>query len=574
MNSQQWKNVLDHLDEDIVDSAAEHLSSDDADEDSTEYHPDSKPREYRNISRRTRHGGLFIGMGTVAAAAAITGVIIVNNSGSIQQPMLSTGAALKSASVEAADSLVIEDSGELTSSFMISSDISAIPTGFSAAELSLFEDFFYGTWTDTDTTIDLCYSANSAFSDDYICTGIEQTDGGCYMGALSSVDQYDLWYVRPADNSGMMYIFRNVSLSDGVIQYNADGTISCERMEKFQLSSASPNEYNVLGYFGKVKLADDIGMTPDALYNKVELDTYAGSSAGAAHWTRRSGGYTSPWDKVVLREQTEDSVVMSMSFTQSEDDSRTVYFDMYWFLTDAGYWDLQNVQKSRDVFALTADDLRVTLRQSDLDIFEQYFAWIWTSDMEELALNYSQDIFSVSNVCGGFYADEDGWYMYQLMGSAAEPYIQVYYIPYDDPFTMYLYEPDNFGYAMQDNYLAVYTHTDSGLDEPVTWHMSWLGLQRWILDKAGSSDENSLADAIYSALTVIWNDSMSADNYDGSGDSFEGYVMEELSSVKYRLMFQVFDQDNNSQWVSVVIRFADGAWELLPADGIAAETVG
>lgn len=31
MNSQQWKNVLDHLDEDIVDSAAEHLSSDDAD---------------------------------------------------------------------------------------------------------------------------------------------------------------------------------------------------------------------------------------------------------------------------------------------------------------------------------------------------------------------------------------------------------------------------------------------------------------------------------------------------------------------------------------------------------------
>ena len=50
--------------------------------------------------------------------------------------------------------------------------------------------------------------------------------------------------------------------------------------------------------------------------------------------------------------------------------------------------------------------------------------------------------------------------------------------------------------------------------------------------------------------------------------------MEELSSVKYRLMFQVFDQDNNSQWLSVVLRFADGAWELLPADGIAAETVG
>lgn len=64
---------------------------------------------------------------------------------------------------------------------------------------------------------------------------------------------------------------------------------------------------------------------------------------------------------------------MSMSFTQSEDDSRTVYFDMYWFLTDAGYWDLQNVQKSRDVFALTADDLRVTLQAERPGYFRAVF---------------------------------------------------------------------------------------------------------------------------------------------------------------------------------------------------------
>lgn len=574
MNSQQWKNVLDHLDEDIVDSAAEHLSSADADEDSTEYHPDSKPREYRNISRKTRRGGLFIGMGTVAAAAAITGVILVNNSGVRQQPMMGAGAALKSASVEAADSLVIEDSAELVSSFTIPSDISVMPTGFSAAELTLFEDFFYGTWTGTDTTIDLSYSANSAFGEDYPCTGIQQTESGCYMGALSSVDQYDLWYVRPADNSGMMYIYRNVSLSDGVIQYNADGTISCERTEKFQLSSTSPNEYNTLGYFGKIKLADDIGMTSEALYNRVELDTYAGSGAGAGHWTRRSGGYTSPWDKVVLREQTEDSVVMSMAFTQSEDSSRTVYFDMYWSLTDAGSWNLQNVQKSRDVFALTADDLRVTLRLSDLDIFEQYFAGTWTSDTEELVLSYSQDIFDINNTCGGFYADEDGWCMYQLVDSAEVAYTRVYYIPYDDPFTMYMYEPDKFGYAMQDNYLAVYTHTDFGLEELDTAHMSWLGLQRWILDNADASDENALSEAVYSAFTDIGNDSLSAYNYNGSGDEFEGFIMEELSSGKYRLTFQLFDQENKSQWVSVVLRFVDNVWELLPVDGITSDTAG
>lgn len=578
MNSQQWKNVLDQLDEDIVNSAAERLSSAESDEDPSQYPVDSSPREYKNISRKKKRGGLFIGIGSVAAAAAVTGIVLVRNVPVQQEASeLKDGASLKAASAmtTAPSPLVIEDAAEHVSSFTAEQghDINEFPAGFSGASLTLFEEYFYGAWTGEETTIDLCYSANSAFGGDYTCTGIKQTDAGCYMGAQSGT-QYDLWYVRPDDNSGMMYIFRNVSLSDGVIQYNDDGTISCGSTESFQLSSTSPDEYNTTGYFGMLKLADDLGMTPEALYSQAELDTYAGSDAGEAHWIRSESGYSSPWDKVVLKSKSEDNIVMSMAFTQSDDSLRTMYFDMYWYLTDSGEWALQDVRKSRDVFALTADDLRVTLTLSDLDIFEMYFAGTWASDTEEFVLSYSQDIFNSTGYCGGFYTDQDGWYMYQLMDPTETPYTQVYYVPYSDPFTMYLYEPDIYGYAAQDNYLAVYTHTDSGLDEPVTWHMSWLGLQRWILDNAGSSDENSLADAIYSALTAIGNDSMSAYNYDGSGDSFEGYVMEELSSEKYRLMFQVFDQDNNSQWLSVVLKKVDDQWELLPADGITVDTAG
>lgn len=578
MNTQQWKNVLDHLDEDIVDSAAEHLSSD-ADGDSSEYHPDSKPREYRNIGRKRRHGGLFLGIGA-AAAAAVAGVVVISNRA--QQPVpVSAGAALRSASVEASDSLVIEDPAELVSAFKVSGNTVTVPSEFSAAELPLFQQYFYGTWSGQETMINLCYSANSAFGEDYVCTGIEQSADGCYMGALNSVSEYDLWFV-PAESTDTMYIYRNVSLNDGAVIYDENGAVSCEETEKFEKYSASPNEYNVLGYFGRVKLADTVGMTPNALYNNVELDTFDGSDAGEAHWIREAGGYSSPWDKVVLKDQTDSSFVMSMAFTQSDDIARTMYFDLYWSLDDNGTWSMHNVRKSRDVFAMTADDLRVTLTLSDFDIFEMYFAGTWTSDTEEFLLNYTQDIFGCTGTCGGFYADVDGWYMYRLLPSTALEstvdglwqHTQVYFVPYDDPNKMYVYEPDIFGYAGQENYLAVYTHTDSSLEELDASHMSWLGLQRWILDTRSTYDENSLSNAVYSAFKDIGNDSVSILNYNGSGDPFEGFVIEELSVGKYRLSFQLFDHNNKSEWVSVVLKFTDNIWEMLPVDGITADTAG
>lgn len=576
MNSQQWKDVLDKLDEDIVDSAAERFSSADADEDPSQYPADGRPREYKNISRKSKRGGLFIGIGSVVAAAAITGVVLVRNLPARQEPTpLSEGACLKSASATTtAAALEIEEAEELVSSFTMGSSgvISTIPAEFS---MELFNDVFYGTWSGENGLENLCYSANSAFGDDYTCTGIERMPDGCYMGAQSG-SQYDLWFV-PADSTETLYIYRNVTLIDGVVQYD-NGTIACESIDKLVSAGTTPDEYPVMGYFGKLKLAEDLGMTADALFSKVTLDTYEGSDAGEAHWFRAEK-YSSPWDKVVLKEKTDVSIVMSMAFTQSDNDARTMYFDMYWFRTDDITWAMQDVKKSSDVFAMTADDLRVTLNTSDLDIFEMYYSGTWTSDTDEIVLNYSSDIFDCSNTCGGFYAGEDGWCMYKIVESTTsedsdEYYTQVYFIPYGDPFTMYLYEPDIFGYTGHENYLAEYTRTDSGLDELDTSHMSWLGLQRWIIDTGSTADENSLAKTVYSAFSDIGNEYGSADNYNGSGDLFEGYVIEELSTGKYRLTFQLFDQENKSQWVSVVLEKAGSEWEVLPVDGIKADTAG
>ena len=168
--------------------------------------------------------------------------------------------------------------------------------------------------------------------------------------------------------------------------------------------------------------------------------------------------------------------------------------------------------------------------------------------------------------------------MYKIVKSMSDDsdayYTQVYFIPYDDPFTMYLYEPDIFGYTGRDNYLAEYTRTDSGLEELDMSHMSWLGLQRWIIDAGSTADENSLAKAVYSAFSDIGNENSNAGNYNGSGDPFEGYVIEELSTGKYRLTFQLFDQENQSQWVSVVLEKTSSEWEVLPVDGITADSDG
>lgn len=577
MNSQQWKNVLDQLDDDIVDSAAERFNGADAAEEHSAFQEDNKPREYKNNSSRKRFGGLFIGLGSVAAAAAVTGIVLVRNLPAVQDVTpLSEGAELKAVSSVSSTAIEIQEPVALVSSYTATERLEVMPSAFTSDDFALFDKYFNGYWTNENSSIMLDYSAGSPFGEDYTCTGIERISNGCYMAAQNG-SQYDLWYVSSEDNSGMMYIYRNVSLTDGMIQYNDDGTISCGSTESFRLSGASPDKYNTLGYFGKLKLAYDLGMTPEALYTQVELDTYAGTDSGEAHWLRSDGGYSSPWDKVVLKEQNDSSIVMSMAFSMQDQPESITYFDLYWVPTDGETWALDNVRRSNDLFVWTAQDLRESLTLSDLDIFEMYYSGKWSAGSDEITLSYSQDIFTPNNICGGFYAGDDGLFMFDLITvpeSAEEAYTQVYFIPYDDPFTMYMYEPDIFGYAMQDNYLAMYSHTDSSLDELDTVRMSWLGLQRWILDTDGASGEGTLSKAVYSAFTDIGNADINVNNYNGSGDPFEGYVIEELSSGKYRLTFQLFDKENKSQWVSVVLQLIDNNWEVLPVDGITTDTEG
>ena len=564
MNPQLWKNVLDGLDEDIVNSAAERFGNGRYDDESPESYPaDDKPLVYSFPEKKKSRRHLWAGIGAGTAAAAAVVVVVgaalrFRPAESNIQP-LSEGASMKSASVSGIQSAEVQEPAVLVDSFT-KSQLQEIPAGFTAAELPaaelpLFEEYFYGAWSAGDFTVMLGWGADSAFGSDYECTGIEVTDDGCYMGAYDG-SAYDLWFV-PASDMETLYIYRNVTLNDGVVQHTENG-IACESTDMLTGSAAS-EEYSALGYFGRIKLADDMGMTADMLFNKTQLETYEGSGSGAEVWTR-SESYEPIWDKVVLKSQADSVVEMSMAFTNSA--GTIQYFDLGWTASDDGSWYLYSVEKSMDVFARTADDLKVTLTMSDLDIFENYYFGTWTSDSGDITLNYSQDIFGNGTYCGGFYAGTDGWSMYSYCGDK----VQVYYIDYSDPFTMFLYEPDQFGYAKQGGYICEYTHGDYGSVEYDTSAISWLGLQRWILDTWSATDHNSLSQAVYSAIKDTRNDYWS-DEY-GKDELFEGYVINRISENKYQFMFQQFSADGESRWVTMVLSFQDNEWSVLPADGI------
>ena len=157
MDPQHWKNILDGLDEDIVDSAAERFGGARYSDDSPETYPaDDKPMVYVYPEKKRSRRHLWAGIGTGAAAAAVVavaaGVSLINRQPQIGGMVpLSQGTAQKTSSTApSSTTLEIRGAAELESTFTISTQIEAIPSGFSAAELTLFQEYFYGVWADGD----------------------------------------------------------------------------------------------------------------------------------------------------------------------------------------------------------------------------------------------------------------------------------------------------------------------------------------------------------------------------------------------------------------------------------------
>ena len=73
MKAESWKKIVDGLDDDIVDSAAERLSKPEhfTVDDVEAFTHDGKPTEYKYPSERKKHRGLYIGIGSRCGGGGI-----------------------------------------------------------------------------------------------------------------------------------------------------------------------------------------------------------------------------------------------------------------------------------------------------------------------------------------------------------------------------------------------------------------------------------------------------------------------------------------------------------------------
>lgn len=147
MKAESWKKIIDDLDDDIVDSAAERLSKPEHStvDDMEAFTHDGKPTEYKYPSERKKHRGLYIGIGSAAAAAAVAGFVLLNNSGLVMSPNPVLTAESSSAETYATTPFVayVEKSAPDTQSELVSIQTDGI-------DFDLFDEYFYDVWEMTD----------------------------------------------------------------------------------------------------------------------------------------------------------------------------------------------------------------------------------------------------------------------------------------------------------------------------------------------------------------------------------------------------------------------------------------
>lgn len=548
MKKNFWQDVMDGVDKDIAEFSAErlsHISDGNADED---YTGDCKPTVYSFPQRSKGHKkGLFIGIGSVAAAAAVAGVVLLRlpqnvpvSTGDAQSMPVSDDQQNKSSSSDlvSADGLVndttdriheIIDSAELVSGYKKSA-------GFNA---SLFDKYFHGVWSSDMDSVTLGYSEADMFGlkEGYVCSGFILTDSACDLVAEHS-GEYDVWSVSLYD-PGKLVMYVNATI-DG-------SSISGEELQLFTEKAELAEDSSLLSYFGQEKLAAEMGLTASDIFSDLTVES------DGVEYSRHLDNAV--WDNVFLSKKFSDEIVLAMPFSTGADGSAATYLDTVWKPDDSGRWSLDHVAVSEDMFARTAQQLHTAMTLSDLDIFEMYYSGQWTETTtgETLTLTYGADIFTPAAKCGGFYAERDGWCMYQLCGDD----IQVYYISYSDPETMYLYCPGKRGYATKQGYTAEYTHTAYGAESSGTM-CSMLGLERFRLN-AEYNGEQELSSVLTSEIYEL-RDGWTAAAYT-EDVQWEGFRLYRNASGSVEISYQVFDGEGNSKWVTKRLENTAAGWQ-------------
>lgn len=556
MKAESWKKIIDDLDDDIVDSAAERLSKSEHStvDDMEAFTHDGKPTEYKYPSERKKHRGLYIGIGSAAAAAAVAGFVLLNNSGLVMSPNPVLTAESSSAETYATTPFVayVEKSAPDTQSELVSIQTDGI-------DFILFDEYFYGVWEMTDdesgevVDIQLGYGDSSIFGrgNGYTCLGTIKTSDGCYMVAVGG-GQYDLWFV-PENDRNSLIVYCDAQIEDGQVVYE-DSMIKCAATVIFSgYGTEKLEEDGSLGYFGQEKLAQKMGLTTEYLFEEPAMSestsVYPEDGSTAKNWVRT---YELRGTNIRLVSQSSDKVVVT-ELMEDSNSGAGEWFDITWTYS-GGEWLTTGYAVSE---LMPFSDTYEYLDKNKFQTFEDMFAgtWLENSTGAELTMDYTEDPFEPGDHIFIYYIYHGmALFCVGAQGNTA------YYIPDDEPDVMYQYAATekSGNVVKRSEYTNVYTRRDgefTPIDEAAVSRLGVIGFKKYFNTYSELGDV--MNDLILEKYDSIWSHAF----YMPGVSSFGGYTVIQTGDGSYIFTYQEYNRDTGAdRWVTYTITNTIKGW--------------
>ena len=557
MKAESWKKIIDDLDDDIVDSAAERLSKPEHStvDDMEAFTHDGKPTEYKYPSERKKHRGLYIGIGSAAAAAAVAGFVLLNNSGLVMSPNPVLTAESSSAETYATTPFVayVEKSAPDTQSELVSIQTDGI-------DFDLFDEYFYDVWEMTDdesgevVDIQLGYGDTTIFGEHgytYDCLGTIPTGEGCYMIAAGE-GQYDLWFV-PENDRNSLIVYCDAQIEDGQVVYE-DSMIKCAATVIFSgYGTEKLEEDGSLGYFGQEKLAQKMGLTTEYLFEEPAMSestsVYPEDGSTAKNWVRT---YELRGTNIRLVSQSSDKVVVT-ELMEDSNSGAGEWFDITWTYS-GGEWLTTGYAVSE---IMPFSDTYEYLDKNKFQTFEDMFAGTWqeNSTGAELTMDYTEDPFEPGDHIFIYYI-----YHGMALFCAGAQGNTAYYIPDDEPDVMYQYAATekSGNVVKRSEYTNVYTRRDgefTPIDEAAVSRLGVIGFKKYL--NTYSEHGDVMNNLILEKYDSIWSHAF----YMPGVSSFGGYTVFQTGDGSYIFTYQEYNRDTGAdRWVTYTITNTIKGW--------------
>lgn len=560
MKADSWKKIIDGIDEDIVDSAAEKLSRTEHSAGIPgEFSDNGKTTEYRYPAKKKR-GGLYIGVGSAAAAAAVAGFLLLNHAGLVMSPQPMAASEDTAPETYATSTFAITTFGANLQKSVpeIQSKLVSIQTD--GIDFDLFDEYFYDVWEMTDdesgevVDIQLGYGDTTIFGEHgytYDCLGTILTGEGCYMIAAGE-GQYDLWFV-PENDRNSLIVYCDAQIEDGQVVYE-DSMIKCAATVIFSgYGTEKLEEDGSLGYFGQEKLAQKMGLTTEYLFEEPAMSestsVYPEDGSTAKNWVRT---YELRGTNIRLVSQSSDKVVVT-ELMEDSNSGTGEWFDITWTYS-GGEWLTTGYAVSE---IMPFSDTYEYLDKNKFQTFEDMFAgtWLENSTGAELTMDYTEDPFEPGDHIFIYYIYHGmALFCVGAQGNTA------YYIPDDEPDVMYQYAATekSGNVVKRSEYTNVYTRRDGEfmpIDEAAGSRLGVIGFKKYLNTYSELGDV--MNDLILEKYDSIWSHAF----YMPGVSSFGGYTVIQTGDGSYIFTYQEYNRDTGAdRWVTYTITNTIKGW--------------